>query len=226
VIDPLQIEATIHAHAPQFLCFEFDEPDAEGMSALAHTRLHHPNLPVLMITGCHSEAVAIWALRIRVWDLLVKPLSCELLNQRISALTALTYSTKQRAGYENLFLRPVADDFVVMNGYEKHKKTHPAITHVAQHFDGNIALSDVASMCHCGTTHFCRIFRQEHGQSFHQYLLHYRIDQARDRLANPHSHAKEVAYEVGFNDLSYFARAFKRQVGVCPSEYRATARLS
>jgi two-component system, response regulator YesN len=224
VIDPLQIEATIHAHAPQFLCFEFDEPDAEGMSALAHTRLHHPNLPVLMITGCHSEAVAIWALRIRVWDLLVKPLPLALLHDRISGLTELICSTNPHSMHANYSLPQAAEDFVSMNGYGNHEKTHPAITHVAQHFDGKIALSDVASLCHCGTTQFCRVFRQEHGQSFHQYLLHYRIDQACDRLANPHSHAKEVAYDVGFNDLSYFARAFKRQVGVCPSQYHLRAR--
>jgi two-component system, response regulator YesN len=224
VTDPLQIEATIHTHTPQFLCFEFDEPDAQGMNALAHTRLHHPSLPVLMFTGCHSEAVAIWALRMRVWDLLVKPLSCELLNQRISMLTALTCGPRPRAMHETLYLPQVAEDFVVSNGYGEHEKTHPAIAHVVQYFDDKIKLSDVAAMCHCGTTQFCRIFRQEHGQSFHQYLLHYRIDQACDRLANPNSHAKDVAYDVGFNDLSYFARAFKRHVGVCPSQYHLRAR--
>jgi AraC-like DNA-binding protein len=224
VIDTLQIQQAIHAHAPQFLCFEFDEPDVEGMNALAHTRLHHPSLPVLMITGCHSEAVAIWALRMRVWDLLVKPLSCELLNQRVAALTALTCSTKPRATYENIIFSQTTKDFVVLDGYGEHEKTLPTIAHVVQYFDDKIKLSDVASMCHCGTTQFCRIFRQEHGQSFHQYLLHYRIDQACDRLANPHSHAKEVAYDVGFNDLSYFARAFKRHVGVCPSQYHLRAR--
>ena len=38
--------------------------------------------------------------------------------------------------------------------------------------------------------------------------------------------AKEVAYSVGFNDLSYFTRAFKREFGGCPSAYQAGARLS
>jgi AraC-like DNA-binding protein len=35
-----------------------------------------------------------------------------------------------------------------------------------------------------------------------------------------------VAYSLGFNDLSYFTHAFKRQRGVCPSDYKARARLS
>ena len=42
--------------------------------------------------------------------------------------------------------------------------------------------------------------------------------------AHPGALPKEVAYAVGVNDFSYFARAFKRQLGVCPSEYRAGAR--
>ena len=90
VREPTQIPDAIQVHAPQFLCFEFDEPDAPGIAALAHTRHAHPSLPVLMVTGGHSEAVAIWALRIRVWDLLVKPVSSGELRQRLSALIELT----------------------------------------------------------------------------------------------------------------------------------------
>ena len=90
VREPTQIPGAIQVHAPQFLCFEFDEPDAPGIAALAHTRRAHPSLPVLMITGGHSEAVATWALRIRVWDLLVKPVCSGEFSQRLTPLIELT----------------------------------------------------------------------------------------------------------------------------------------
>jgi AraC-like DNA-binding protein len=97
---------------------------------------------------------------------------------------------------------------------------------VAAHVDCKIALDHVAALCRLSPFQFCRVFRQEQGVSFGQYLLRYRIDQALRTPRPSGCPAKEVAYSVGFSDLSYFARTFKRQVGVCLSEYRATARLS
>jgi two-component system, response regulator YesN len=44
--------------------------------------------------------------------------------------------------------------------------------------------------------------------------------------AQPGAPVRDAAYAVGFKDLSYFTRAFMRQLGVCPSEYQAGAGLS
>ena len=212
VREPTQIAAAIQRHTPQFLCFEFDEPDARGMAALTHIRHAHPSLPVLMITGGHSELVAIWALRIRVWDLLVKPVSNWELSQRISTLIELTCQRR---------LEPALP---ALHGLVSKGRTHAAISHVATHFGGKIALDDAAALCQLSPSQFCRVFRREQGVSFGQHLLRYRMARACEGLAQPGALAKEVAYAVGFNDLSYFSRAFKRRVGVCPSDYQAGAR--
>jgi two-component system, response regulator YesN len=103
-------------------------------------------------------------------------------------------------------------------------RTHPAIAHVAMHFDSKIALDDAAALCQLSSSQFCRIFRKEQGVSFGQHLLRTRLERACVGLAQPGALAKEVAYAVGFNDLSYFSWAFKRQFGVCPSNYQAGAR--
>ena len=224
VREPTQIPGAIQAHAPQFLCFEFDEPDAPGIAALAHTRRVHPSLPVLMITGGHSQAVAIWALRIRVWDLLVKPVSSGELSQRLTALIELTRQPSRGSARDIRVPSQGSEATAVPNGPGRHSRTHPAIAHVATHFDRKIALVDVAALCRLSPTQFCRVFRQEQGASFGQHLLRYRLEQACEGLAHSGALAKEVAYAVGFNDLSYFTWAFKRQLGLTPSEYRAGAR--
>ena len=224
--EPGQIPAAIQRHTPQFLCFEFDEPDAPGVKALTHTRRAHPGLPVLMITGRHSEAVALWALRIRVWDLLVKPVSNGQLSQRISALIGLTRGSWSGHTREipGLFTPPADPPLSALHGPAKPGRTDPAIAHVAMHFARNIALHHAAALCQLSPSQFCRVFKQEQGLSFGQHLLRYRLDRACDGLAHPGALAKEVAFSVGFNDLSYFTRAFKRQLGVCPSDYQAGAR--
>ena len=224
VREPTQIPGAIQVYAPQFLCFEFDEPDAPGIAVLAHTRRAHPSLPVLMITGGHSEAVALWALRIRVWDLLVKPVSSGELSQRITALFELTNQQGRGPARDIGFPSQSFETTTVQTNFDKHSKTHPAIAHVTTHFDRKITLDDVAALCRLSPTQFCRVFRQEQGVSFCQHLLRYRLERACEGLAHSGALAKEVAYAVGFNDLSYFTWAFKRQLGLTPSEYRAAAR--
>ncbi|MEO5659954.1 MAG: DNA-binding response regulator [Polaromonas sp.] len=223
---PLQIAEAIEFFAPQFLCFEFDDPDATGMGGLALTRRRLPDLPVLMITGAHSEAVALCALRLRVWDLLIKPVAPAHLKQQLATLCEVTrdqacIKASPAADRQNQLAPRYAGAVPALDAPFSPARTHRAIAHVAEQFFCRISLDQAAALCRLSTSQFCRVFRQEHGVSFGQYLLRYRIDRACERLAGRDALAKEVAYGVGFNDLSYFAWAFKRQVGVCPSRYRA-----
>ena len=238
--DPAHIPEAIRSHSPRFICFEFDLPDAPGLVALAHTRRHHPKLPVLMLTGFHSEAVALWALRLRVWDVLVKPVAGAQLMRHLAALAKATRQPGAEPGIESAMVLPPLPAVpprpplplssllpgatlarVVHHGAGDPARTQAATDHVAAQFFDRITLDHVAALCRLSPSHFCHVFRQEQGKSFGQYLLRYRIERACESLAHPGALAKEVAYSVGFNDLSYFTWAFKRQVGVCPSRYHA-----
>jgi AraC-like DNA-binding protein len=119
----------------------------------------------------------------------------------------------------------LSDRLSAWHGTGRYGRTQPAIAYVAAQFGNKIALEHVASLCSLSTSQFCRVFKHEQGVSFGQYLLHYRLDRACERLGSADVLAKEVAYSVGFNDLSYFTWAFKRQVGVCPSHYIDTQQV-
>ena len=58
----------------QAVCFEFDYPDQAALHAMKAIKQTHARLPMLMLTLDHSEALAIWAFRARMWNYFAKPL--------------------------------------------------------------------------------------------------------------------------------------------------------
>src|SRR5262245_13632869 len=70
------------------LCAEFDCPLPSDLEPLGEITARSPTLPVVMLTEAHSEALVIQALRMRVWDYLVKPVTWDELDRRITTLLA------------------------------------------------------------------------------------------------------------------------------------------
>ena len=94
---PEAIQLAIAANLPECICFEYDDPAAEQMKALRDTRLAWPALPVLMFTAGHSEELAVWALRMRLWDYVVKPVSREDLCVRLAVLVRVVDARQDAA---------------------------------------------------------------------------------------------------------------------------------
>ena len=70
--------------------------------------------------------------------------------------------------------------------------------------------------------HFARSFKDAFGVSFRDYVVRLRLKEAARLLENPQARVTQVAYSVGFNDMSYFSRMFKRHFGVSPSAVQGT----
>ncbi|NUX56143.1 helix-turn-helix transcriptional regulator [Paraburkholderia youngii] len=218
------VSSAIRLHDPLFVCFEIDDPEARVFDFLMQVRNDHPELPVLVITGRDSTLVARWAMRLKVWDLLVKPVLHEELNETISSTAAITKERDAAVISYTLSSSMSSSDPKSRNRTDPLKRTSAAITHLNAHFACRIDLESVAAVCGLSPSQFCRVFRKEHHVSFGQYVLCFRMNRARELLEHENMLVKEVAYSVGFNDLSYFTRSFKRHFGVCPAAYQAAAR--
>jgi len=66
---------------------------------------------------------------------------------------------------------------------------------------------------------FIRLFHQHTGFTPTDYIIHRRILRAQQLFASGQHSVKEVAYQVGYNNVSYFGRTFKRIVGVSPLHF-------
>jgi YesN/AraC family two-component response regulator len=219
---PCDTSLPIQACRPHFLCFEFDIPQASDLAVLQQTRLQHPDLPLLMITESHSESLAVWAFRSGVWDYLVKPLTAGDLSTRIDMLTHLCLE-RHAGDMPPLWPAPLPRSVQLLQTpreISQGKKTLLAREFVETHFAEMVRLPGVAGLCHMSESEFSRVFKKEHGHTFCEYLLKFRISKACELLADSSVQVKTVAFDVGFNDGSYFARTFRRYTGVTPSSYQ------
>ncbi len=227
VREPSEISKTVATQCAEAACFEYDEPGMEQLEPLQRTRLEHPRLPVLMLTVKHSEELAVWALRMRVWDYLVLPVSRSDLAARLALLVSSKAMSSAREAIIGQELQEGTAGAAVRSANGQGRKLLlPALSYIEENYSEKVALGVVARLCGIGRYQFSRIFKRVHGRTFREFLILHRINKAIPLLARPGASITDVAFAVGFNDLSHFAQMFRRYVGVCPSDYVQEIRMS
>ena len=220
VREPVEIRQVVNLTRPAAACFEYDEPGPEQLTPLRQTRLEFPAIPVLMLTVKHSEELAVWALRMRVWDYLVLPVDRMNLAARIAMLVG---SNAMKSSREAILTGELPNGTPSSLGgigsAEGHQRLRPALAYLEENYSEKVALGVVARLCGLGRYQFSRIFRRVHGTTFREFVITHRIKKAIHMLGVPGASITNVAFAVGFNDLSHFAQMFRRYVGVCPSDY-------
>ena len=103
------------------------------------------------------------------------------------------------------------------------RETRPisdAKRYIQQHYQEALRLEDVSSAVGFNTTYFSTLFKKETGQNFVDYLTELRINKAKELLSGDDLSVQDVAEMVGYQDLKYFSKLFKRITGVSPSDYK------
>ena len=100
------------------------------------------------------------------------------------------------------------------------RKIYSAINLVNERFRDAITASDCALAVDMSYTHFSRSFKSVMGKPFTQYLNEVRINSAEKELFISDKSITEIAYSVGYNDVSYFISTYKKIKGVTPKRKR------
>lgn len=83
-----------------------------------------------------------------------------------------------------------------------------------------ISLDQAASIANLSKEAFCRFFKLRTRKTFTQYVIQLRINEAQKLLQETEMGISEIAFQVGFENLSYFNRSFRSIVGLSPREFR------
>lgn len=92
--------------------------------------------------------------------------------------------------------------------------------YLEHHYSENITLNDIANYVHLSSSYFSRVFSEEIGVPYSQYLMELRVEKAKQFLLSSTMRIHAVAKQVGYSDIKYFNRVFKRLTGVSPGDFR------
>lgn len=95
-----------------------------------------------------------------------------------------------------------------------------AQAYIQDRYTEDLSLEEVADFVHLNAHYFSKIFKQQTGSNFIDYVTKLRIDKAKSLMNSESLSLKEVCYKVGYNDPNYFSRVFKRVTGITASEFR------
>lgn len=98
--------------------------------------------------------------------------------------------------------------------------TMRAKEYIKNQYHKDISLDDVSREVKISPYYFSKLFKQETGENFIEYLTNIRMEKAKELLSQSEKSMKEICSEVGYSDPNYFSRSFKKNVGVTPTEYK------
>ena len=203
------------------LIFHYDAPTSTGLRILEKAKACYPSLPIILVTEAHSEALAIWALRTRVWDYFVEPVgSEELIGAIHKIINSDNVDVAQSSGKHQQITRLSARPNHLARGGRRDIVTL-AKAYIEQNFHRDISQKDVAAHLNVSYAHLSRLFKQQCGCNFNQFLWNARIAAAKTLMLDGNVSVTAICYEVGCSDPGYFATKFRSETNMTPTEYRA-----
>lgn len=201
----------------QIALLDIEMPGINGLEAAEQIRKQDYDASIIFLTAYDEFAYARRAIGVRAMDYLLKPVpEAELVATIEEAMRVLDKQPK--------VLRELAEEDVL----EEEKQENVRLSAVAEkirkyieaHYKEDISLQDVAGAMNYSDAYFCKMFKQCFGKGFIVYLSEYRVEKAKDLLADVAINIKDVSTGVGYRDSNYFAKVFKRVSGETPTDYR------
>lgn len=98
------------------------------------------------------------------------------------------------------------------------------VEYIQNNYQKNIRLKDLSVITHMSGTRLSVLFKEKVGCSFTEYLVGWRMNQAKKYLTETDKPMKEISMQVGYEDYSQFTKMFKKVTGKNPQEYRKEKR--
>lgn len=109
---------------------------------------------------------------------------------------------------------------------EKQNQVKSMLSYIHRNYGEKITLAEISREASVSTREANRIFQKAIRQTPFDYLMHYRLEQARELLERSDFSITEISYRCGFTDSTYMGKQFRKKFGETPGEYRRKVKMS
>jgi signal transduction histidine kinase/ligand-binding sensor domain-containing protein/DNA-binding response OmpR family regulator len=204
---------------PDLVVSDVMMPVMDGMELCRHikTDKHTSHIPVILLTARSAAEPKMEAFQVGANDYVTKPFSFEMLQSRIRNLLA------QQEAMRKLFQKQleVNPSEISITSVDE-QFIRQSIETVEQNISNpDFSVEDLSRALHMSRVALYKKLLALTGKSPLDFIKTIRLKRAAQLLEKSQFTISEIAYEVGFNNPKYFARTFKKEFGLLPSEYAA-----
>lgn len=213
------------------ILMDIEMPGMSGLDAARAVLAQRPSCRVIFVTAYSLFQYAHEAVHLGACDYLLKPVDPDELEA--SVRRAIRQIETERKLEELAAARPQPEQTETEEEAEdapeegENSQTALVMAHVRRYLEDNymfdLSLDSVGEILHISPAYLSAQFKKYQKMNFLDCLTELRINAAKELLADPFRSSAEVASMVGYEDASYFARAFKKRTGMTPTQYRRQA---
>ena len=213
----------------QIAILDIEMPGMSGLDAARAVLAQRPSCRVIFVTAYSLFQYAHEAVHLGACDYLLKPVDPDELEASIRrAIRQIETERKLEAlAPIQQEQEPEAPAAPQEEGGDESSQNALVMAHVRRYLEDNymfdISLDSVGEILHISPAYLSAQFKKYQKMNFLDCLTELRINAAKELLNDPFRSSAEVASMVGYEDASYFARAFKKRTGVTPTQYRRQA---
>ncbi len=101
-----------------------------------------------------------------------------------------------------------------------HHLIKQAVEYIENNYSKEISLEDISKELNLSSYYFSKLFKEEKGENFVEFLTAVRVDKAKEFMRDQSRSIKDISSSCGYLDPNYFSRIFKKVTGLTPTEYR------
>lgn len=220
---------------PDLIFTDIRMPGLDGLQMIARLRELKLFCKVIILTGFRDFEYAQEAVKQGAYRFLLKPVKTEDLKLAISDAVKEIRSARSKNQIINNLEKRVKEYYGLEQsepenpaGKDKNEDTAgntkylvgKALSYIKVNYFKDLNLKIVSDEVYVSTWYLSKLLKKETGDNFINILNHIRVENAKKLLQDPKYKIYEIANAVGFTDVPYFTKTFKKVTGHTPMEYK------